>query len=254
MSITRTARFLWHGQPQAGLVEDGEIVGVAGHFTHTMRLGSLDSARLLPPCDPQTVVAIGRNYAEHAAQMQAEIPTEPLIFLKPVTSVIASGEPIVYPHWVSEKVEFEGELAVVIGQPCYRVAEADALRHVRGYTVANDVTARDVQRRDGQWARGKGFDTFCPLGPVLAEGIDPSDLRLVTRLNGEVKQDARTSDLIFPIPRLISHISACMTLMPGDVILTGSPAGVGPIQPGDVVEVEIEGIGILRNPVVAGRS
>jgi 2-keto-4-pentenoate hydratase/2-oxohepta-3-ene-1,7-dioic acid hydratase in catechol pathway len=201
---------------------------------------------------PNLIVAIGRNYADHAAQMNAEVPSEPLIFLKPNTSIIADGEAIVYPSWVSQKVEYEGELAVIISQTCYRVSEGDAMRYVLGYTCANDVTARDLQRKDGQWARGKGFNTFCPIGPTLVTDLDPSDLRLITRVNGNVQQDGRTSDLIFKIPRLIAHISAVMTLQRGDVILTGSPAGVGPIVPGDVVEVEIEGIGTLRNPVVAG--
>lgn len=201
---------------------------------------------------PRTIVAIGRNYADHAAEMQAEIPPEPLFFLKPITSVINSGDPIIYPTWVSQKVDYEGELAIIIGRTCYRVSEDDALEYIAGYTCANDVTARDLQRRDGQWTRGKGFNTFCPLGPVIVTNIDASDLRLITRVNGVVKQDGRTSDLIFKIPRLISHVSQVMTLSEGDVILTGSPAGVGPIVPGDVVEVEIEKIGILSNPVVAG--
>jgi len=201
---------------------------------------------------PRTIVAIGRNYADHAAEMQAEIPPEPLFFLKPITSVINSGDPIIYPTWVSQKVDYEGELAIIIGRTCYRVSEDDALEYIAGYTCANDVTARDLQRRDGQWTRGKGFNTFCPLGPVIVTNIDASDLRLITRVNGVVKQDGRTSDLIFKIPRLISHVSQVMTLSEGDVILTGSPAGVGPIVPGDVVEVEIEKIGVLSNPVVAG--
>jgi 2-keto-4-pentenoate hydratase/2-oxohepta-3-ene-1,7-dioic acid hydratase in catechol pathway len=247
------ARFLWHGCECEGIVEGTRIVGILPHRDLPKSpIGELDTVRLLPPCIPHTIVAIGRNYAEHAAQMKSELPQEPLLFLKPVTSLIASGEPIIYPSWTSQHVEFEGELAVIIGKPCYRVSEVDAMSYVLGYSCANDVTARDLQRRDGQWARGKGFDTFCPLGPVLATNIDPSDLRLITRVNGEIKQDARTSDLIFNIPRIISHISATMTLYPGDVILTGSPAGVGPVQPGDIIEVEIENIGILRNPVIAG--
>lgn len=252
----RIATFLWHEQATEGLVEDNAIVAILDRETHqpgkTNPHATLDRVRLLPPCRPNVVVAIGRNYVDHAAQMGVEVPTEPLIFLKPNTSVIASGEAIVYPSWVSSKVEFEGELAVVIGEPCFRVSEAEAMSYVLGYTCANDVTARDLQRKDGQWARGKGFNTFCPLGPVLATGIDASDLRLITRVNGQVLQDAHTSELIFGIPRLISHISAVMTLQRGDVILTGSPAGVAPIVPGDVVEVEIERIGTLRNPVVSG--
>ncbi len=251
----RTARFLWHNEIETGIVEGDSIIALVDDMTlrtPSRPLAKLNEVKLLPPCEPRSIVCIGRNYREHAAQMQAEVPTEPLIFLKPITSLIASGDAIVYPTWASEKVEFEGELAVVIGRTCYRVSEDEAMDYVLGYTCANDVTARDLQRKDGQWTRGKGFNTFCPLGPVLAEDVDPSDLLLTTRVNGEVKQHARTSELVFPIPRLISHISQVMTLHHGDVILTGSPAGVGPLAPGDVVEVEIEGIGTLRNSVVAG--
>jgi 2-keto-4-pentenoate hydratase/2-oxohepta-3-ene-1,7-dioic acid hydratase in catechol pathway len=249
----RIARFLRHGHECEGIVDEDQIVGILPHRDLArIPVGKLDMVRLLPPCIPHTIVAIGRNYAEHVAEMKSELPQEPLLFLKPVTSLIASGEPIIYPSWSSQHVEFEGELAVIIGKPCYRVNEADAMSYILGYSCANDITARDLQRRDGQWARGKGFDTFCPIGPVLATNIDPSNLGLITRVNGEIKQDARTSDLIFKIPRIISHISATMTLYPGDVILTGSPAGVGPIQPGDIIEVEIENIGILRNHVIAG--
>ena len=251
----RLAHFLWHGQVEVGIVEGDHIIALDDDPAEDgpkSIIGALSNVRLLPPCTPQNIVAIGRNYRDHAIEMNAELPPEPLIFLKPLTSIIASGEAIVYPSWVSQQVEYEGELAVIIGRTCHRVREEDALLYVQGYTCANDVTARDLQRRDVQWTRGKGFDTFCPLGPVIAEGIDASDLALTTRVNGEVRQQGRTSDLLFGIPRLISHISATMTLRPGDVILTGSPAGVGPLKPGDVVDVEIEGIGTLRNPVVAG--
>lgn len=201
---------------------------------------------------PRTIICVGRNYREHAAELGNEVPTEPLIFLKPVSSLIADGEAIRYPATLSHNVHYEGELAVIIGQTASHVAEADAMRYVRGYTCANDVTARDLQNSDKQWTRGKGFDTFCPIGPVLVEQLDPTNLMITTRVNGVVKQQATTADLIFPIPRLISFITACMTLQPGDIILTGTPAGVGPVQPGDVIEVEIAGIGVLRNPVVAG--
>jgi 2-keto-4-pentenoate hydratase/2-oxohepta-3-ene-1,7-dioic acid hydratase in catechol pathway len=200
---------------------------------------------------PRTLVCVGRNYREHAAELGNEVPTEPLIFLKPVTTVIADGEPIRYPTWLSTNVHYEGELALVIGQTAYRVAEADAMRYIQGYTIANDVTARDLQNKDKQWTRGKGFDTFCPIGPRLVTDLDPSALDLTTRVNGAVRQQGNTRDLIFPIPQLISFITAVMTLQPGDIILTGTPAGVGPVQPGDVVEVEIAGLGVLRNPVVA---
>lgn len=251
----RTARFLWHNEIETGIVDGDTIIGLVGDMplgTPARPLARLDQVKLLPPCEPRTIICIGRNYREHAAEQNAEVPKEPLLFLKPITSLIADGDPIIYPSWVSSHVDHEGELAVVIGRTCRRVREADAMDYVLGYTIANDVTARDLQHKDGQWTRGKGFDTFCPLGPVLVEDIDPSDLAIETRVNGVVKQHARTSDLIFPIPRLISHISDVMTLHPGDVILTGTPAGISPMQPGDVVEVEIEGIGVLRNPIVAG--
>lgn len=252
---SRTARFLWHNSIETGVVQGEHIIALIDDLAleaGTQPLAKLGNVKLLPPCEPRTIVCIGRNYREHAAEMEADLPPEPLIFLKPVTSLIASGDPIIYPSWASENVHYEGELAVVIGRTCRRVTEAEAMNYVLGYTIGNDVTARDLQRKDGQWTRGKGFDTFCPLGPVLVEDIDPSDLLLTTRVNGEVKQQARTSELIFGLPRLISHVSQVMTLHAGDVLLTGTPAGVGPVKPGDMVEVEIEGIGTLRNPVIAG--
>ena len=249
------ARFIWHNTIETGLVADGAIQMLLGDLAldlPTRPLAKLENVRLLPPCEPRTIVCIGRNYHDHVVEHNAELPPEPLFFLKPLTTLIGSGEAIVYPSWVSSHVEYEGELAVVIGRTCYRVDEEDALDYVQGYTCANDVTARDLQRKDNQWTRGKGFDTFCPLGPVMVQDIDASDLAITTRVNGVVKQQARTSDLIFGIPRLISHVSAVMTLHEGDIILTGTPGGVGPVVPGDVIEVEIEGIGILRNAVVAG--
>lgn len=252
---TRTAAFLWHGQPEIGVVDGDRIIGLISDLPIALpgpTLARLDTARLLPPAEPHTIIGIGRNYRDHVAERNAVVPTEPLIFLKPVTTLIAHGEAIVYPNWVTDRVDYEGELAIVIGQSCHRVSEADALSYVQGYTIANDVTARALQDKDGQWSRGKGFDTFCPLGPVLVEGIDASDLEITTRVNGQVRQHARTSDLIFQLPRLISHVSQVMTLRAGDIILTGTPSGIGALQPGDVVEVEIENIGILRNPVVAG--
>jgi 2-keto-4-pentenoate hydratase/2-oxohepta-3-ene-1,7-dioic acid hydratase in catechol pathway len=211
----------------------------------------LSGVKLLSPVIPRSkVVAIGRNYADHAAELGNEVPAEPLIFLKPNTSVIGPGDAIKYPPQ-STNVHFEGELAVVIGRLCSDVPAERAAEVIFGYTVANDVTARDLQRSDGQWTRAKGFDTFCPLGPWIVTDLDVSDLALTTELNGELKQAGRTAAMVHKVPALIAHISAVMTLLPGDVILTGTPAGVGPMKPGDEVSVSVEGIGTLTNPVVA---
>ncbi|HEV1996766.1 MAG TPA: fumarylacetoacetate hydrolase family protein [Candidatus Dormibacteraeota bacterium] len=197
---------------------------------------------------PTKIVAVGRNYAAHARELGSEVPAEPLLFLKPPSSIVWSGADVVYPPQTTN-LQYEAELAVVIGGRCRNVADADALLYVRGFTCANDVTARDLQQGDAQWTRGKGFDTFCPLGPRIVAGIDPSHLRVTMRLNGETRQDGNTADMIFPVARLISYISAVMTLEPEDVILTGTPHGVGPVQRGDLMEVEVEGIGILSNRV-----
>ena len=206
-------------------------------------------AHLLAPVIPTKVVAVGKNYVDHAAEMGGDVPEEPVLFLKPSTSVIGPGTPIVYPP-MSAEVHHEAELAVVIGTVARRVRAEDASRHILGYTAANDVTARDLQARDGQWTRAKGFDTFCPLGPAIETETDPLEaLTVECRVNGEVRQHATTADLVFGVAELVAFISAVMTLLPGDVILTGTPAGVGPLQPGDRVEVEIETIGILANPV-----
>ncbi|MCL5046384.1 MAG: fumarylacetoacetate hydrolase family protein [Actinobacteria bacterium] len=209
----------------------------------------LRGARLLAPAAPSKVVCIGLNYRDHAAEMKEELPKEPLIFLKPPTAVIPPGEQIVYPP-SSKRVDYESELAVVIGRKCKNVAPAQAREYVFGYTCANDVTARDLQKSDGQWTRGKGFDTFLPLGPFILTDVDPGDLKIEGRLNGEVKQSSSTAEMIFSAFELVSHISGIMTLLPGDVILTGTPPGVGPMKPGDEIEVAIEGIGALRNPLV----
>jgi len=198
---------------------------------------------------PSKIVAVGRNYVAHARELGHEIPVEPLIFLKPSSAVVGDGDDVVYPRQ-SHRVDHEAELAVVIGRRCKDVAAADALAYVRGYTCANDVTARDLQEIDDQWTRAKGFDTFCPLGPRIVEGIDPGSVSVVARVNGEVRQQGKTSDMLFAVPILIAFISGIMTLEPGDVILTGTPPGVGPVQRGDLMEVEIEGIGVLRNRVV----
>ncbi|HEX3663197.1 MAG TPA: fumarylacetoacetate hydrolase family protein [Acidobacteriaceae bacterium] len=212
---------------------------------------ALDHAQLLAPVVPRKIVCIGRNYREHAAELGNEVPKEPLLFLKAPSAVIGPGESIRIPA-LSQRVDFEGELAVVIGRRATQLgAEEDVRPYIRGYTIVNDVTARDLQKSDGQWSRAKGFDTFCPMGPLVTDEIDPAaGLTVETRLNGEVKQHGTTKDLIFDIAALLRHITAAITLLPGDVIPTGTPAGVAPMKQGDRVEVIVEGIGTLANPVV----
>jgi 2-keto-4-pentenoate hydratase/2-oxohepta-3-ene-1,7-dioic acid hydratase in catechol pathway len=232
----------------------GEVALIDGHpFGGVELTGArvpLAGVRVLPPILPSKVVAIGKNYAEHAREMGGEAPDEPVIFLKPSTSVIGPGATIVHPP-LSTRVDYEGELAVVIGRLCRDVPAERFADVVLGYTCANDVTARDLQQRDGQWARAKGFDTFCPLGPWIETDLDPSDLAISTTVNGQQRQSSRTSMLLHGVGELVAHVSAVMTLLPGDVILTGTPEGVGPVQPGDEIGVTIEGIGTLVNPVVA---
>ena len=211
----------------------------------------LDDVRLLAPVIPRSkVLGIGRNYAAHAAELGHDVPTEPLVFLKPNTSVIGPGDPIVYPR-TTQDLHFEGELAVVIGRICRDVPAAEAAKVIFGYTVANDVTARDLQKSDGQWARAKGYDTFCPLGPWIETNLDTRDLRVRTTLNGETTQDGTTADMIFDVPAIVAHVSSFMTLLPGDVIMTGTPAGVGPVRDGDPVRLTVAGIGTLVNQVVS---
>ncbi len=209
-------------------------------------------ARLLPPCSPSKIVCVGRNYAEHAKELGNEVPAEPLIFLKPPSSLIASGDAIVYPKQ-SQRVDFEGELGVVISKRARNVGSADAESYILGYTCVNDVTARDLQKKDGQWTRGKGFDTFCAVGPAMIprEEADFKNFRVRTLVNGEQKQDAPISDMLFPVNEIIAYVSAFMTLEPGDLIATGTPPGVGPLLPGAEVQIVIDGIGVLRNTVVA---
>lgn len=213
----------------------------------------LDQATLLSPVVPSKIVCVGRNYKEHAAELGNEVPKEPLLFLKTPSSLIAHKQAIHKPA-ISQRVDFEGELAVVIGKRCSKIgSDEDVRRYIRGYTIVNDVTARDLQKSDGQWARAKGFDTFCPAGPIVTDEIDPdAGIQVQTRLNGELRQDGNTRDLIFPIDFLLRHITAAITLYPGDLIPTGTPSGVAPMQPGDTVEVSIEGIGMLSNPVIVG--
>jgi 2-keto-4-pentenoate hydratase/2-oxohepta-3-ene-1,7-dioic acid hydratase in catechol pathway len=218
----------------------------AGHLAEGREVPS--GAILLPPVLPSKIVCVGRNYADHAKELGNEAPAEPLLFFKPPSSLLAPEGTIVRPA-LSQRVDFEGELAIVIGREAKDVKTDRWRDYVRGFACANDVTARDLQKKDTQFTRGKGFDTFCPIGPCIEDDLDPSDLRISTRVNGETRQDGRTADMIFTCGFLVEYITAVMTLVPGDVILTGTPAGVGPLQAGDVVEVEIEGVGVLRNAV-----
>jgi 2-keto-4-pentenoate hydratase/2-oxohepta-3-ene-1,7-dioic acid hydratase in catechol pathway len=212
-----------------------------------------EQGKLLPPVTPSKIVCVGRNYRAHAAEFDSDIPDAPLLFLKPPSALLAPGATVGLPA-VSKRIDYEGELAVVIGKRCSKLADdADVRPYIRGYTCLNDVTARDIQKAEPQWTRGKGFDTFCPVGPLVTDEIDPigGNVDLATRLNGEVKQQGHTEDFIFGIAHVVRYISAVMTLEPGDLIATGTPAGVGPLSPGDVVEVEIPGIGTLRSVFAA---
>ena len=207
-----------------------------------------DDVRLLAPVLPSKVVCVGKNYAAHAAEFGMEVPEEPLLFLKPSTAVIGPGDPIrLLP--INERTDYEGELAVVIGRPARNVRAEDASRFILGFTCANDVTLRDLQRPDDQWTRAKGFDGSCPLGPWIETSVDPTDAVVETRLNGDVVQRASTADMVFGVAELIEYITTFMTLLPGDVLLTGTPEGVGRVRSGDIVEVEVEGVGTLRNAV-----
>jgi 2-keto-4-pentenoate hydratase/2-oxohepta-3-ene-1,7-dioic acid hydratase in catechol pathway len=236
-------------------VLEGEAVALLsshpfGPFEPDGRVLRVEEVRLLAPVLPSKVVAVGRNYAEHVREMGGDAPpSEPMVFLKPSTSVIGPGEPIALP-WQSERVEHEAELAVVIGRLCRDVPEDRVADVVLGYTCANDVTARDLQRADGQWGRAKGFDTFCPLGPWIETAFDPEDAAIECQVNGESRQSGSTGDMVHSVTELVAWISSVMTLLPGDVILTGTPAGVSAITAGDVVRVTIDGIGTLENPVV----
>jgi 2-keto-4-pentenoate hydratase/2-oxohepta-3-ene-1,7-dioic acid hydratase in catechol pathway len=223
-------------------------------FLHSGRIAESsavpDGATLLPPVVPSKIVCVGRNYAEHVKELGNEAPVDPVLFFKPPSALLAPGGTIIRPA-ASQRVDFEGELAIVVGREAKDVKAARWRDYVLGFTCANDVTARDLQKKDVQFTRGKGFDTFAPIGPCIETDpeLDPSDLRITTRVNGETRQDGRTSQMIFPLGFLFEYITAIMTLVPGDVILTGTPSGVGPLQSGDVVEVEIQAIGVLSNAV-----
>jgi 2-keto-4-pentenoate hydratase/2-oxohepta-3-ene-1,7-dioic acid hydratase in catechol pathway len=263
----RIARFTTGDEPQYGVIsgdidelgipaDDSKIVALAGdplyvgvQLTDTEL--ALADVRLLAPVIPRSkVVAIGKNYAAHAAEMGGEVPAEPLMFIKPNTSVVGPGDPVFYPRQSAE-VHYEGELAVVIGRICRDVPAERAGDVIYGYTVGNDVTARDLQRKDVQFTRAKGFDSFCPLGPWIETELDTSDLKVTTHLNGDLVQDGSTKDMVFDVPALVAYVSSVMTLLPGDVILTGTPEGVGPMNVGDEVEVTVAGIGSLTSKVVS---
>lgn len=257
-------RFQLNNQARCGLVESvagqdvitrlllhepaGDLEDISTKRTDPLPLAE---AVLLPPVNPSKIVCIGRNYREHAAELGNEVPVEPLIFFKPPSSLLANGGIIVRPR-LSQKVDHEGELGVVIGRACYKLSTNDDVRpYILGYTCVNDVTARDLQKKDGQWTRGKGFDTFCPVGPVVSNEVDPwAGLGVQSAVNGVTRQDGNTRDFIFPVDVVIRYISQAMTLLPGDLIPTGTPSGVGPLLAGDVVQVTVERVGTLVNTVV----
>ena len=251
----KIAKFAYKGVPAWGLVDGPELVLFKGHplFNNYETTGDrlpLKDVQLMPPVLPTTkILCIGKNYQDHADEMGLGTPDEPLIFFKPTSALIGPEESIVIPSKVTTDVDPEGELVIVIGQLAKNVSEEEAMDYVWGFTIGNDVSARDIQTRDGQWARAKGFDTFCPLGPWIETEFVPDGQILETRVDGEIRQKASNELMLFSVPQIIAHVTAAMTLLPGDVIFTGTPAGVGRIEPGQVVEVEVEGIGVLRNPV-----
>lgn len=255
----RIARYTEGDDPVYGLVDaDGKkIAEVSGDPLYqrielTGRTTTVDEVRLLAPVIPRSkIIGIGRNYADHAAEMGNDVPEEPMMFLVPNTAVVGPGDPVVIPTALTAEVHYEGELAVVIGRMCKDIEPEEAKKVIFGYTIANDVSARDLQRGDGQWARAKGMDTFCPLGPWIETDLDPQDVSITTLRDGEVVQDGHTCDMVHGVAHLISHASRAFTLLPGDVILTGTPAGVGPVAAGQRVDVEIDAIGTLSNPFVA---
>ena len=225
-----------NGTPYDGIERDGRKYSVA-------------DVQLLAPAEPTKIVCVGKNYKAHADEMKEGQPEEPLLFLKPNTCIVGNGDNVVYPA-LSKRVDYEAELGVVIGKKAHAVESGHAAEYIFGYTCLNDVTARDIQKGDGQWTRGKGFDTFCPIGPWIETELDAGNMRIRSILNGEVRQDSTTAMMTHSIDKLICYMSACMTLLPGDIIATGTPEGIGPMQRGDVIEVEIEGIGTLKNRIV----
>ncbi|MGQ9757334.1 MAG: fumarylacetoacetate hydrolase family protein [Actinomycetota bacterium] len=248
----KIVRYLHRGHIRFGVLEDGLLQEIERTpFTGIRRQGRtcrLEEVELLPPVFPQKIIAVGLNYRDHAEELGMPLPEEPVLFMKPPSSVLAHGGEIVYPS-MSRRVDYEAELVLVCGRECRKVSVDEASTCILGYTCGNDVTARDLQARDGQWTRAKSFDTFCPLGPWIETEVDPLSLTVELRLNGEVRQSSPASNMVFSPAELLSFVSRVMTLYPGDVIMTGTPPGVGEMRPGDVVEVVIEGIGTLRNTV-----
>jgi 2-keto-4-pentenoate hydratase/2-oxohepta-3-ene-1,7-dioic acid hydratase in catechol pathway len=254
----RITRFSDQNHPAGWGWISGEKIGVLegdpfGVFRRLKATLNLNDVKLLPAVQPGKIIGIGRNYAEHARERGVEVPQIPLFFLKAPTAVIATGETIILPPQ-SQRVEHEAELAVVIGKQGRWIDAEGAAEYILGYTIANDITARDLQQIDAQWARAKSFDTFCPLGPWIDTDFDPSEAMLSCRVNGELRQMGSTHEMIFPVQQLVAYLSSVMTLLPGDVILTGTPAGIGPLISGDVLETSIEGLGTLQNPVMAQQN
>lgn len=245
----KLCRFLVGEEKHDGIIEGGQVFAVAAGNRSEQGL-NLSEVKLIPPVEPSKIVCVGRNYSEHAKELGNEVPAEPLLFLKAPSSMVGPGDEIVIPS-LSNQVEHEGELAVVIGRTARNLSDHEnPLDYIRGFTCLNDVTARDLQKKDVQFTRAKSFDTFCPIGPYIETDLDVSDIRVTTAVNGSVKQDGRTSQMVFPVPFLVRYISRQMTLKPGDVIATGTPSGVSRLNPGDLCEVTIEGIGTLSNKVV----
>lgn len=248
----RFCRFLKDGSPAYGVITDDLVETIApdpfSNWNKTCDVFPIDSVKLLAPCVPSKIVCVGLNYIDHASELSMDVPDEPIIFLKPATAVIGPEDAIVYPK-TSKHVDYEAEVGMVIGKTASCVSADDAAEYILGYTCANDVTARDLQRKDGQWTRAKGFDTFAPIGPWIDTDFDPAGVTVKAILNGQIMQSSSTENMIFDFPHLVEFISAVMTLNPGDVIMTGTPPGVGPMVPQDVIEVDIEGLGVLRNVI-----
>ena len=247
-------RFSSENNSKSGILKnESDVVEIRGdmygEYKETNNIYKLDEIKILPPSSPSKIICVGLNYKDHAEEMNRQLPEAPMLFMKPNTAVIAHNEEIVYPSHMSKRVDYEGELAIVIGREARMVEEQDAENYIFGYTCINDITARDLQKIDIQFTRGKGFDTFAPFGPFIETEISPENLSIKTLLNNEVKQNSNTGNLIFKVKTLVSFISKIMTLLPGDIIATGTPAGIGPVKPGDRLEVSIDGIGSLVNYV-----